>query len=110
MPGATNLVNCGPLAEMLKEHMGKGKKTAAICASPSVVLASLGLLNGRKATCYPGMALMDHGVEWGDDMVVTDGNVITGRGPAAAAAFALAIVAAEMGEPTARQVADGMLL
>ena len=110
MPGATNLVECEPLVKMLRKHVEQGGKTAAICASPSVVLASLGLLNGRKATCYPGMAVMDKGVEWLDDMVVVDGNIVTGRGPAAAAEFALAIVEEELGEQVARQVADGMLL
>ncbi len=110
MPGASNLHDCEPLADMLKDHMAKGRKTAALCASPSVVLASLGLLDGRRATCYPSMELMGHGVEWNADMVVVDGNVVTGRGPAAAAAFALAIVEQELGKTASQGVADGMLL
>ena len=27
---------------------------AAICASPAIVLAKRGLLDGKRATCYPG--------------------------------------------------------
>ncbi|MBQ7690766.1 MAG: DJ-1/PfpI family protein [Muribaculaceae bacterium] len=108
MPGATNLLNCERLAEMLVEHGRKGLNLAAICASPSVVLAPLGLLNGRPATCYPGMEA--EGVMWNSQMVTCHDNIITGRGPAAAAHFALAIVRAELGDDVANGVAQGMLL
>ncbi|MBR6283033.1 MAG: DJ-1/PfpI family protein [Muribaculaceae bacterium] len=110
MPGATNLKLYEPLGEMLARHEADGKKIAAICASPSVVLAPIGLLDERKATCYPGMECKGCGAIWVDDMVVTDGNVITGRGPAAAIEFALAIVAHEMGPEVAKEIADGMLV
>ena len=43
-------------------------------------------------------------------MVVEDDNIITGRGPAAAVHFALAIVTATLGDDTAHEVAAGMLL
>lgn len=110
MPGATNLRQCGPLCDMLKRHHSAGRPIAAICASPTVVLATLGLLNGRKATCYPSMENFDCGVSWADDMVVVDGNIVTGRGPAAATEFALTIVSLSQGENVRDEVAAGMLL
>ncbi len=110
MPGATNLRDCEPLQRLLADHAGRNLPTAAICASPSVVLASLRLLDGRRATCYPGMELDGCGAQWMADMVVCDGNIVTGRGPAAATEFALAIVAKEMGKAKADEVAGGMLV
>ena len=51
MPGATNLHEFTALGDLLKVHKGK---IAAICAAPAVVLAPLGILQGKEATCYPG--------------------------------------------------------
>ena len=48
MPGATNLAACAPLCDALKAHAAKGGKIAAICASPAVVLAPLGLLAKKR--------------------------------------------------------------
>ena len=109
MPGATNLVNCEPLCAWLQRHHAAGGHVAAICASPSVVLAPLGILDGKKATCYPGMEQDGFGAEWVPEMAVTDGNVVTGRGPAAALDFGLAIVSCALGMESALDVATGML-
>ena len=109
MPGATNLRENEELCDMLRNHAREGRMIAAICASPSVVLASLGLLDGVNATCYPGMALESCDAMWSADMVVADANFVTGKGPAAATAFALAIVSAAMGEDVAHNVAQGLL-
>lgn len=110
MPGASNLAENETLCEILKEQNEKGEKIAAICASPSVILGPLGLLEGRCATCYPGMEEGMAGAEVLEQPAVIDGNIITGRGPAAAAQFALAIVANTVGEDVANEVAAGMLL
>ncbi|MBR5102556.1 MAG: DJ-1/PfpI family protein [Muribaculaceae bacterium] len=110
MPGAVNLLNCEPLCHALLAHYNCGGNVAAICASPSIVFGPLGILEGRKATCYPGMEQGMKGADCVEQMAVVDGNVITGRGPAAAAEFALAIVEASCGTDTANQVAQGMLL
>ncbi|EJW90181.1 ThiJ/PfpI family protein, partial [gut metagenome] len=56
MPGSSNLNSCEQLKEMLLDQYRRGKIVAAICAAP-MVLGSLGLLKGRKATCYPGFEL-----------------------------------------------------
>ena len=54
MPGASNLFNHSGLCEALKAQYQAGKKISAICAAPGVVLAPLGILEGKQATCYPG--------------------------------------------------------
>lgn len=112
LPGADNLVNHAPLAEALKAHAAAGGRIAAICASPAVVLAPLGLLAGRKATCYPGFenALVAGGATPEAARVVVDGNVITGNGPSSSIAFGLAIVEATLGADAAQTVASGMLV
>lgn len=108
MPGATNLYGCKALTDMLKNHTGN---IGAICASPSVVLGQLGLLDGKKATCYPGMeSYSAPGVEFTGAPVERDGRFITAQGPARSFNFGLAIVAATLGNAAAATVADGMLL
>lgn len=111
MPGATNLAASDKLNEMLKSHNGRDGKIAAICASPAVVLSPLGILDDRKATCYPGFEPMTSTeAEMTGQPVETAGNVITANGPANTFAFALAIVTATLGAEAAGKVAEGMLL
>lgn len=107
MPGATNLRDCAELATMLRNFSGN---IAAICASPSVVLGSLGLLRGKRATCYPGMEEYAEGAIMTGARVERDGRFITGQGPAWAIAFGAAIVEATLGAEKATQVLDGMLV
>ena len=110
IPGAPNLAACEPLCYLLTAQDERGGKVAAICASPAVVLAPLGLLQDRRAVCYPGMEQGIEGVRWAEGPVAVDGNVVTGNGPAAAALFALALVEQSVGREVAAQVAAGMLL
>ncbi len=110
MPGATNLAACEPLSQLLKEQNERGGKIAAICASPAVVLASLGILDGVEACCYPGFEDGAPAVKWQKSSVVEAGNIITGNGPGAAMGFALTIVAAAKGKETAEQLAQGMMV
>ena len=110
IPGAPNLAAHEPLCDLLAAQDERGGRVGAICASPAVVLAPLGILQNRQAVCYPGMEQDIEGVKWTDGPVAIDGNVVTGNGPAAAAPFALAMVGQSMGQDVARQVAAGMLL
>ena len=73
MPGTLNLQKCQPLCDMLKKADGY---VAAICAAPSV-LGGLGLLKGKKATCYPGFEDKLEGAECVCDPVVVSGKTIT---------------------------------
>lgn len=110
MPGATNLRNCEPLCDLLLEHYNKGGWVAAICASPTIVFGPLGILKEHEAVCYPGMESTLNCRTMKQDFVVVSGNVVTGKGPAAASDFALTIVSLSEGEEKAHEVAQGMLL
>ena len=93
MPRTVDVRNSSfsPLADLLIKHNKEGLFIAAICASPALVLAPLGILDGREATCYPGFEKYLAGAECTGEMVACDGHIVTGRGPAAAVAFAMAI-------------------
>ena len=108
MPGASNLYACEPLRQALVDQQEEGKMIAAICASPAVVLGQMGLLQGYRATCYPGFEQLLSGAEYTGELCTVDGNIITGEGPAAAFPFAYALLAILQDEATAQQIADGM--
>lgn len=109
MPGAANLAACGKLTDILTAHNKANGLIAAICASPALVLAPLGILKGN-ATCYPGMEPINlTEAEMTGQPVEVSGNVITGNGPANTFAFALAVVARVCGAAKAGEVAAGML-
>jgi 4-methyl-5(b-hydroxyethyl)-thiazole monophosphate biosynthesis len=116
MPGAANLAAC-PLATRLLEAMAKaGRLVAAECASPVVVLARLGLLAAHRWTCFPGMeAELEHyaGPQWQARNpgnvhtplpVVTDGTLLTGNGPSAAAEFTVALITLIAGPDAAQKI------
>ena len=109
MPGSNNLNECEPLKALLLEHYGKGKTVAAICAAP-LVLGGLGLLKGRKATCYPSFEPTLIGATPTGEAVEIDGNVVTGKGPGLVFNFGLALVSILQGEAVAEEVAAGLLL
>ncbi len=110
MPGATNLYEFKPLGELLTRHTSKADgRIAAICASPGVVLGQLGLLNGQKATCYPGFENLCKGAVMVDAPVVISGKFITGNGPANAFPWVLTILKEAMGQEAANAVAEGTL-
>ena len=84
--GSTNLDACQPLTRAIKQHFETGGAIAAICAAP-LVFGHLGLLKGRLATCYPGVDSELRGANYTAAIVEHDGNIITGKGPAAAFEF-----------------------
>ena len=108
MPGATNLFDHEGVCQALKLQAAAGKKIAAICASPAVVLAQLGLLDGKRATCYPGFEQMFKAADYTGELVTVDGLITTGEGPAAAFPYAYTILADLTDQATADQIAEGM--
>ena len=110
MPGATNLFANKDVCKAVVDQYAAGKKVAAICASPAVVLAPLGILEGKKATCYPGFenVLAENNATYTGDLFTVDGNVTTGEGPAAAFPFAYELLAQLVNKQTADQIAEGM--
>lgn len=110
MPGATNLYDFQPLQELLKiQAASRDGRIAAICASPAVVLGQLGLLEGEKATCYPGFEDLLKGAERVDAPVVKSSRFLLGNGPANAMLWSLAIISETLGSGEAFKVANGLL-
>jgi 4-methyl-5(b-hydroxyethyl)-thiazole monophosphate biosynthesis len=109
MPGADNLNAHPALRALLLASHEQGRKIAAICAAPRV-LGSLGLLNGKGATCYPGTEPLLTGANIQHASMVQHGNIITGRGPGAVFDFALKLVEVLQGKARAETVSAGMLL
>lgn len=107
MPGAATLDKHEGLRRLILDFVAKGKPVAAICAAP-MVLGKLGLLKGKKATCYPGFEQYLEGAKCVDAPAVRDGNIITGMGPGAALEFALAVVELMAGKEKADELAEAM--
>ena len=108
MPGASNLFAHEGVREALMAQFKAGKKIAAICASPAVVLAPLGILDGKKATCYPGFEKALQNATYTGDLVTVEGNITTGEGPAAAFPFDYELLAQLVDQATSDQIAEGM--
>jgi 4-methyl-5(b-hydroxyethyl)-thiazole monophosphate biosynthesis len=110
MPGASNLFAHKGVCKAVVDQFAAGKKVAAICASPAVVLAPLGILEGKEATCYPGFesALAENNAAYTGALFTVDGNVTTGEGPAAAFPFAYELLAQLVNKQTSDQIAEGM--
>jgi 4-methyl-5(b-hydroxyethyl)-thiazole monophosphate biosynthesis len=108
-PGANRLSEHDGLKQKLLSFANENRRIAALCASPNVVLAPLGIIDGRKATGYPGFDGNMGKVILTSGDVVKDGNIITSRGPATAMAFALAIVEELCGKDKRDELAKGLL-
>jgi len=109
MPGTENLQQFLPLEMLLRDFYAKKKMIAAICAAPKI-LGNLGLLEGRKATCYPGVEETLKGATISNQTVVVDDFIITGRGVGVALDFALAIVKYIKGSEMASTLREKMVL
>lgn len=110
IPGGTPAYNGHEgLKTAVKAFYGRGEKVAAICASP-MVFGGLGILKGRKATCYPGFEKYLEGATLHTDQaVVVDGNVITGKGPGLTIDFALTLAEMLAGKAKRDEVAAQLL-
>lgn len=108
MPGSANLDSHDGVRKALLEQARQGRHIGAICAAP-MVLGHLGLLKGRKATCYPGFETELTGAQYTAQTVTVDGNIITGEGPAAAFEYAYRIVELLKDKDTADALRHGMM-
>lgn len=107
--GGVKALGADPRAAQLVRHvLDKGGYAAAICAGPTL-LASWGLLEGKRAVCYPGMedqmagALTQSSVPF-----VVDGHIITGEAAGAAFPFGLKLLELLRGTETAQGVRDAV--
>jgi 4-methyl-5(b-hydroxyethyl)-thiazole monophosphate biosynthesis len=110
LPGADYLNEDPRIQALLQKMAAEGRYTAAVCAAPKVLL-SAGVLEGKRATSYPGsLAAMDTStIDYREEAVVQDGKVITSRGPGTAMAFALTLIENLVGREKRDEVAKGLL-
>ncbi len=85
LPGATNLRDDSRVIKIIQ------KFNEAICAGP-IVLEKAGIIEGKIVTCFPGFDTQLSSANYQEALVITDNNIITGKGPAAALAFAYALL------------------
>ncbi len=107
LPGTTNLAASRVVEEKVRETYGKGGIIAAICAAPSVFYG-YGLLNGKKATSYPGyeeeMPLCNHTAA----SVEVDGNIVTSKGAGTAHLFGFKLLEMLKDRETSEKIKNAM--
>ena len=106
-PGSPDMINHSGLCSLLRSFASAGGRISAICAAPSV-LGRLGILDGRKATVYPGCGDGLENIVFTGRSVEHDGNIITAIGPAASSAFAAEIIETLRGRDVCEQICSAM--
>ena len=103
LPGSDNLHASKVVDAFIKEASKRDKFICAICAAP-YILGVRGLLNEKKATCYPGFENKLEGAICQNTGVVRDGKIITARAMGSATDFALEIIEALLGKETREKI------
>lgn len=108
MPGSLNL-DTSPFTDKILESVNaRGGRIAAICAAP-LVLGRRGLLEGRRATCYPGFENELAGATVTDESVVTDGNITTARGMGVALDFSKELISLLVTKEKAEELSSAIM-
>ena len=108
MTGSTNLNAHEGVKTALKKQFEAGKRVGAICAAP-MVLASCGILDGKKATCSPGFErYFNASTTYTGELVQVDGNVTTGEGPAASLPYSYTLLSYFIGEDATKDLEKKM--
>ena len=108
--GVENLRQHPRLIPLLKEFFAEQKPVGAICAAPSL-LASAGLIRGKKATSHPSVKeTVAAATVYSEERVVTDGALVTSRGPGTAMEFALKLVEMLAGPEKVSELKRAMLV
>lgn len=105
MPGTRHLDASAAVEKALHLAVEQNAWVGAICAAP-LILGRRGLLQGRKATCYPGFEKELLGACTQGDPVCRDGRFITAKGAGVALDFALELVNAFCGEERAKALSE----
>lgn len=108
MPGTLHLGESETVKKAVLYMHERKRLIAAICAAPTV-FGSMGLLEGRTATCYPGMESGLTGAKASEDAVCRDGHIITSRGVGTAIPFALALIDALCPAGTSKKIAESVV-
>lgn len=109
MPGASHLDAHEGVRRVITEMVHSGRLLGAICAAP-MVPGHLGLLDKRKATCFPGFETHLYGARLTGEVVVVDGPLVTANGAGGALPFALKLVEQLLGSEVAHQTAHKMMV
>ncbi len=108
--GVASIQASAPALDAVRFAWDNGKYVAAICAAPTI-LASLGITDGKKATCYPGCEnQMGTAQMVPNAAAVTDGRLITGTSAGCAVAFGLALITALKGQQAADAIAQQIVI
>lgn len=108
MPGSLGL-DASPFTDKIIDAVQKnGGRLAAICAAP-LVLGRRGILEGKRATCYPGFEAELRGADITGESVVTDGNITTAKGMGVALDFAKELVRLTVGEEKTKALFDAVM-
>lgn len=122
MPGAKNISTNNDAVGFISTMFQANRLIVAICASPVVVLAKIGVLKGKKFTCYGDM--VNEIPKWAgplckeltasstkvDAHVVHDGNLITGNAPGAAEELSLELIKTLFDDETAKNIVKSSFL
>jgi len=106
MPGSRNLRDDPRVIARLRRQVEDDRYLGAICAAP-IALEAAGVLKDKRATAYPGNELPS--ARYCEDRVVTDGKLVTSRGPGTALEFALEWVRLLTGTKMYDQLRTGMI-
>ena len=108
--GTQNLSQSALVKRAVLAFARQGKWVAAICAAPTA-LAAFGVLNGKKATVYPGMDadLTAAGASYTGLPLTIDGSIVTGEALGAAIPFALALARILAGADAANRVKSAIV-
>lgn len=106
-PGTNHFKADARVLALVQRMAAAGKRVTAICAAPSV-LAAAGVLDGKRATCFPGALDAYPQVLQQRAAVVEDGQFITSRGPGTAMDFALMLIERLCGRARRDEVEAGL--
>lgn len=106
--GVESILNSERALGVIQRAGDRGAYIAAICAAPTI-LARLGMLDRRKAVCYPGMEdLMLSAVVQRGTPVVVDGHLVTAEAAGSSFAFGFKLVEILAGKDRAEEVRRGV--
>lgn len=107
MPGVKNLYAEERVQDAVSYSVSRNLYVCAICAAPSI-LGRMGVLKGKKATCFPGFEDELLEAKLSADKVVVDGKIITAKGAGCALDFGFAIVSEVESESDADRISASM--
>ncbi len=108
MGGVHSILACPTAMEAIAHAWEQGRFVTAICAAPTV-LAKIGITDGKRAVCYPGLEDQMGAASMEDTPAVRDGRLVTGQGPGAALDFGYLLLETLKGAEAAAQVRSEMV-